>query len=169
MAAPNQKLKNFVAFVDGRGLAGQVSEFTPPVLTLKTEEIRAGGMDAPEEVVMGMEALTCEFIMESYNPDVLSLFGMVEGGVVPVTLRGALEDVDGSVEAIEYNMRGKIKSIDPGTWKPGENTQITVGMSLTYFRHRQAGRVITEIDVPGMVRIVGGTDQLANQRRALGI
>ena len=40
-------LKNFNLFVDGRGYAGRTEEVTPPKLTIKTEELRAGGMDAP--------------------------------------------------------------------------------------------------------------------------
>ena len=37
-------LKNFSAFVDGRGYAGRVDEITLPKLTIKMEEYRAGGM-----------------------------------------------------------------------------------------------------------------------------
>ena len=48
--------KNFNLFVDGKGFAGQIEEFTPPKLTLKTEEFRAAGMDAPIELTMGLEA-----------------------------------------------------------------------------------------------------------------
>ena len=40
-------LKNINLFIDGRGYAGKVDEFDPPKLTIKTEEFRAGGMDAP--------------------------------------------------------------------------------------------------------------------------
>jgi P2 family phage contractile tail tube protein len=36
-------LKNFNLFVDGRGYAGRAEEVTPPKLTIKTEELRAGG------------------------------------------------------------------------------------------------------------------------------
>ncbi|SMG63879.1 Phage major tail tube protein, partial [methanotrophic bacterial endosymbiont of Bathymodiolus sp.] len=54
-------LKNMALFVDGRGFAGNVEELTLPKLTLKTEEFRNGGMDAPIEVEMGMEKLESEF------------------------------------------------------------------------------------------------------------
>lgn len=50
-------LKNFNLFVDGRGYAGNVSEYTPPNLAVQTEDHRAGGMDAPIALDMGMEGL----------------------------------------------------------------------------------------------------------------
>ena len=56
-------LKNFNLFVDGRGYAGRAEEVTPPKLTIKTEEIRNGGMDAPISVDLGMEKLECQFIL----------------------------------------------------------------------------------------------------------
>lgn len=40
-------LKNFNAFVDGRGYAGRIDEISLPKLSIKTEEHRAGGMDIP--------------------------------------------------------------------------------------------------------------------------
>lgn len=43
-------LKNFSLFVDGRGYAGKAEEVTPPKLTIKTEEFRGGGMDAPIDI-----------------------------------------------------------------------------------------------------------------------
>ena len=52
-----QTLTNMNLFVDGRSLAGRVNELTLPKLRRKTEENRAGGMDAPVKQAMGMEAL----------------------------------------------------------------------------------------------------------------
>ncbi len=50
-------LRNFNVFVDGRGYAGKIEEITLPKLTIKTEEYRAGGMDIPISIDMGMEKL----------------------------------------------------------------------------------------------------------------
>ena len=71
--------KNMNLFVDGRGYAGQVEEFNAPKLTLKTEEFRAGGMDAPIELTMGMEKLECDFSLVAYDQKVLVAFGVKEG------------------------------------------------------------------------------------------
>ncbi|AMW35750.1 hypothetical protein HEQ62_10815 [Haematospirillum jordaniae] len=40
--AARDVLKNINLFVDGRGYAGQLSEYSPPSLALVTEDFRAG-------------------------------------------------------------------------------------------------------------------------------
>lgn len=161
--------KNFNMFVDGKGYAGQVEEFNPPKLTLVTEEFRAGGMDAPVDLTMGMEKLTCDWSMKSYDRDVLSLFGVKEGVIVPVTVREALESYDGTVTAVIRSLRGKITEIDEGTSKPGEAAMLKITMSLNYYKMTHGGRVVHEIDVENNVRIINGVDALAPIRSALGM
>lgn len=161
--------KNFNMFVDGRGYAGQVEEFNPPKLTLVTEEFRAGGMDAPIDLTMGMEKLTCDWSMKVYDRDVLSLFGVKEGAIVPVTVREALESHDGTVTTVIRSLRGKITELDEGTSKPGEAAMLKITMSLNYYKMTHGGRVVHEIDVENMVRIINGVDALAPIRSALGM
>lgn len=161
--------KNFNLFVDGRGYAGQVAEFNAPKLATVEEEFRAGGMDAPIDVGMGLQKLVSDFSLFAYDDKVLALFGVVQGNNVPLTVREALESFDGTSKAVVHTMRGKITELDPGTSKPGELAQLKVAMSLTYYKMTHDGRVIHEIDVENMVRVINGTDQLANQRRALGL
>lgn len=161
--------KNLNLFIDGRGMAGQVEEMTPPKLVLKTEEFRAGGMDVPIELTMGMEKLEAEFSLISYDKNVLALFGVSEGNFVPFVLRKALESYDGGVTPVVITMRGKIKQIDPGTVKPGEKASLKFSIALNYYKQEHAGEVIYEIDVENMVRIVNGVDALAAQRSALGL
>lgn len=66
-------LKNLNLFVDGRGHAGHVDEVTLPKLTIKTEEHRAGGMDLPVELDMGMEKLEASIVLSDTNPDIFRL------------------------------------------------------------------------------------------------
>ena len=82
-------LRNCDLFVDGRGYAGKVEEMTPPKLTVQTEEYRAGGMDAPVELDMGMEKLECGFSLGAVDAGVLKLWGLRAGARVPLTFRGA--------------------------------------------------------------------------------
>ncbi|WP_183142474.1 phage major tail tube protein, partial [Pseudomonas coronafaciens] len=49
-----ETLSNLNLFVDGVSFQGDVPSLTLPKLTIKTEEHRAGGMDAPVELDMGM-------------------------------------------------------------------------------------------------------------------
>jgi len=162
-------LKNFNLFVDGRGHAGQIEEYSPPTLTIATEDFRAGGMDAPAPIDMGMEALETSFRLRSFDADVLAQFGVAEGAWVGFTARGALENHDGTVKAIVHTMRGRITSLEQGTWSGGQPTSLGVTMKLIYYRLEIDKVVIHEIDVENMVRVVNGTDRLAAQRAALGI
>lgn len=159
--------KNFNLFVDGVGYAGQVDEFTPPVLTLQTEEFRAGGMDVPIKLTMGMEAMDCDFSMKKYDRNVLSMFGIREGANVPLTVAEALESFDGTVTEVVRTMRGKITELDEGTSKPGEIPVLKVTLNLTYYKMTHGGRVVHEIDVENMTRVINGVDALAGIRAAL--
>lgn len=168
MAARNI-IKNMTVSVDGRGYAGNVMEYTPPVLTLLTEEHRAGGMDAPITLDMGMEALETSFVMRSYDRQVLRQFGVSEGNNVPFVGRGAMQSYDGTWRPTIHTMRGKITSLDRGTWQPGQAASMTVTMRLDYYREDHDGVLVHEIDIENMVRTVDGVDLLADLRSALGV
>ena len=83
-------LKNMSLFVDGKGYAGCIEDITLPKLTLKTEEYHAGGMDVPIEIELGMEKLECQFSLYKFDKSVLGLFGITQGSLTPLTIRGSL-------------------------------------------------------------------------------
>lgn len=169
MAAPRDIRKNLNLFVDGQGYAGQLDEFNPPKLTEKQEEYRGGGMDLPVELGMGMEKLEADFSLIAYDRNVLALFGVAPGQSVPFVVREALESEDGTVTPVVHTMRGKIKAIDPGTSKAGDKPTLKAMLALRYYKLEHGGQVIHEIDAENMVRVINGTDQLTQQRQALGI
>ncbi|QAU22893.1 phage major tail tube protein [Dyella sp. M7H15-1] len=169
MGAPRSVLKNLNLFVDGRGYAGQVEDINLPKLSLKTEEFRGGGMDAPVELTMGMEKLEMDFSLICYDRDLLMLFGVVEGKQVQCTVRGFLESFDGSTSAVMINVRGKVKEIDRGTWKPGDKASLKISMALSYYKEAHDAAVISEVDVENMVYNSGGVDLLQAARQALGM
>lgn len=162
-------LKNFSLFVDGRGYAGQIDQYSPPDLSLTVEDFRAGGMDAPIALDMGQEGMETSFVLAAYDADVLRLWGVRQGGAVAMTARGALESYDGTVRPVVHRMRGTITSLQRGDWQPGTKAQLTVTARLDYYAEEIAGETVTEIDVINMVRVIGTVDQLAAQRAALGI
>ncbi|MBY6056750.1 phage major tail tube protein [Leisingera daeponensis] len=162
-------LKAFNLFVDGHGHAGKMGDYTPPSPSIAAEEYRAGGMDGPVDIDMGQEKMTTSFVLRNYSATVLSLWGVAPGRLIQVTARGSLESEDGTVKAVVHNIRGKILQGDRGTWSPGQSASLTVNMSVEYFKETIDGQVIAEVDVINMVRIVGGVDQLAERRAALGI
>ena len=161
-------LKYLNLFVDGRGYAGKIEEYTPPALALALEEFRGGGMDAPIDIDMGTEKLTCGFVLVSYDADVLALWGLKAGADVQITARGSLENPDGSTEKVAHKMRGKIVSRDPGTWGSGNKPSLTVQCSLIYYQEKIGDRVVLELDPINMVRVVDGVDQLAEHRKNIG-
>ena len=167
--AARDVLKNLTLWVDGKGMAGQIQDVNPPKLTLKTDDFMGGGMPAPVKITMGMEGLESDFSLIAYDRDVLALFGVVEGSSVPLTIRGALESFDGTVTPVVMNMRGKVTSMDPGTWKPGEVPSLKGTLALSYYKMQHGDKVVHEIDVENMVCIINGTDTLATLRSALGL
>jgi P2 family phage contractile tail tube protein len=167
--AARDVLKNINLFVDGRGYAGQIDEYNAPDLTVTTEDYRAGGMDTAVAIEMGQEPLETSFSLIAYDADVLALWGVAEGASVPFTVRGALESFDGTVKPVVHEMRGKITSLQRGTWAPGQKPALNVTMRLVYYKETHDGRVLYEIDVENMIRVVNGVDRLAAQRAALGL
>lgn len=169
MAVASKILKNFNLYFDGNDFVGQVDEFTPPNLSIKEEDYRAGGMDAPISIDMGMEKMDTDFTLNGYSSDVLTRFGIAEGQTVPLVGRGALEDINGNITAVVITMTGTIKSIESGAWKPGEKSTLKVSMNLRYYKYVMASETLHEIDVLNYIRKINGVDQLAETRTAMGI
>lgn len=169
MAAAKDILKYLNLFVEGRGYAGSIEEYSPPDLTTTTEEVRAGGMDAPIDVDMGLEKLTCSFVLVGYDDDVLALWGVKENGGISLRAKGSLESLDGTTKAVTHEMRGKITQLGRGSWGAGNKPSLTITMSLTYYKEMHDSRVLFELDPINMVRVIDGVDQLAEHRKNIGL
>lgn len=161
-------LKNFNLFVDGRGYAGRVEELTPPKLAIKTEELRAGGMDAPAEIDMGMEKIESTFTLIEHDPELLKQFGVVSGTAVALTLRGALVD-DTTTTPMVIRLQGMFKEIDFGKFKAGDKPAMQCSVTCRYYALEIGNKKIIEIDIDNMTRVIDGVDQMAEVRAALGI
>lgn len=165
-----RKLKNFDLFQNGNDWRGQVAEVNLPKLARKMEAWRGGGMNAELEADMGMEKLEAELTFGGYMYDVIREFGITKVDGVLLRFAGAAQrDDTGEVDAIEVVMRGRYSEIDPGKHKPGDNTEFKVKAALAYYKLTVNGEVLAEIDILGMVEIIGGVDRLAEQRRAIGL
>lgn len=169
MAIAERILKKFNLFIEAKGFAGQVDELQLPKLALKTEDYQAAGMDAPLAIEVGMEKLESTVTLASYDPDVISLFGLAEGNDVALQARGALESLDGSVEPVVVTLRGKITSMEFDPWKPGATSKLKFTLSVRYYAYTQGGRPIHEIDIRNFKRVVDGSDQLEQIRNAIGL
>lgn len=166
-----RKLKHFSLFVESQGYAGRVEELTLPKLSRKTEEFRAGGMNAPVEIDMGMEKLEAEFTLAEYSEDILSLWGVKNNAQIGLRFKGSIEADDeiGGVTPIEVVLRGRWREIDMGNWKGGDNTTLKVSVAASYYKYTSKGRGIIEIDVTNLVEKINGEDRLLQHRAAIGM
>lgn len=165
-AALPRQLKAFNLYFDGNSYAGRCDALTLPAMAFLMEEHRAGGMDAPKKLEMGMEAMTATITISDYDPAIISLIG-VDG--FPLVARGAVQAQGRVAEPVVVNMRGILATTEFSEWKPGTKSTKTLTYELDYFRYRQADVEYVEIDIINMVRRIGGVDQLATQRAAIGL
>ncbi|MBV0900071.1 MAG: phage major tail tube protein [Wolbachia endosymbiont of Fragariocoptes setiger] len=161
-------LRSFNVFVDGRGYAGKIDEITLPKLTIKTEEYRAGGMDIPISIDMGMEKLEADFTFAEYDSELFRLFGLIDGSSVSLTLRGGMQG-SSNIEAVIINLRGIFKEFDFSSWKPAEKATLKCSVAAHYYKLTISGQELIEIDAENMIRKINGIDQLALLQTVLGI
>ncbi|WP_321336589.1 phage major tail tube protein [Breoghania sp.] len=166
MAAFPRVLRNMNLYVDGVSYAGKCASITLPPLSLVLEAIRNGGMDAPIGHDMGMEQMDFSAVMDSFEPELLALFGIEN---TPIVARGAVKAQGGEVEPVVVTMRGKFVSLEHGEWAPGSKAQNTFTGNLSYLKYEQNDIQFAEIDILNMIRSFNGVDQLEAQRAALGL
>lgn len=169
MAMIPETLTNLNLFVDGVSFQGEVPSLTLPKLTLKMEEHRAGGMDMPVELDMGMEKQEANFTTTGVRREAMRFFGLSDTTAFSGTFRGAFKGQRGAVKAVVVTLRGSLKEVDMGDWKAGDKAEIKHAIGVTYYKLEVDGRVLYEIDPLGMKRVIDGVDQLQAQRAALGL
>ncbi|MDN7856547.1 phage major tail tube protein [Burkholderia cepacia] len=164
-----ETLYNCNAFVDGRGYAGRATSMTPPKLKIKTDDFRAGGMDATIKVDQGMEALDASFAMSTMEYEVLRFFGLVDQGAFNGVFRAVFMDRSGKTKSVAVYLRGMLYEVDPGDWKPGDKVEAKFSVSCDYYKLEVAGAIVHEIDILACKRVINGVDQLAEVRKGLGM
>ncbi|TGH28146.1 MAG: phage major tail tube protein [Aphanocapsa feldmannii 277cI] len=159
-------LKNFNIIVDGEGYAGLAESITLPEFTIKTEEYRGAGMDAPIDIDMGMEKLDVTFSMSDPTPRLLRMLGKAD---VPLTARAAYQRDGEPAVPWALEARGLLKKYAPGDFKSGEKNTFSYEMNCTYLKLIYEGTVDVEIDLINSMRVIGGKDQLSEYREALAL
>ncbi|MFC5372896.1 phage major tail tube protein [Brevundimonas faecalis] len=159
-------LKGWTAFVDGFGQAGVSAGGKLPVIKFKTDEHKDGGMDAPEDIALGMEKLEWELTLNKLSPIALKTVGRPD---VPITLRGSMEDEAGNKKPVVAQLRTPVFEVDKGEWGEAKKVELKLKGTATYYRLTIGGEEIYEIDTRGLVRRIGGVDQLAQRRANLGL
>jgi len=83
--------------------------------------------------------------------------------------RASFKGLKGQVKAVVVTLRGGLKEVDMGDWKPADKAEIKHAMKLVYYKLEIDGRVMYEIDFLNMIQVIDGVDQLAAERSALGL
>jgi len=169
MAIPSV-LKAYSLFVDGRGYAGK-ADLELPELSLVTEEYAAGGMSGKIKLDMGLvSALDAKFKLHDYDPDILTQWGLINGNAVALVFRGAKQDDVGSAPVpIKVTMRGQIQMLGMGSWEAGAKTTLECTLNCRSYALEVGGKTVISIDAELMTRFVGGVDQMAALRGAIGL
>jgi len=163
------KLKNFNFFAAGTSFIHQVPEITLPKITAKTEEYRGGGMLGPTDIDLGLEKLELELTIGGIAVPLMRQMGMVGVASALSRFAGAYqEEGSGTWASGELVTRGKWVEFDPGSAKPGEDTEHKFKQTAAYLRWDINGSTEIEIDFLNNIYRVGGVDRLAEMRAILG-
>ena len=159
-------LKDSQIFIDGHGYAGRAQKVKLPKLSLKTEELWAGGMSGPIEIAMGHEKLEATVELFEWSPKVIELFGNIDHAGTGLRIMAALERDDGSEETVgvEVELRGRVKVIDHGDIEQGKIAPMTAEIAVSYYKYSHDGRELIEIDMTAP-----GGDLSAARRAAIGL
>jgi uncharacterized protein len=161
-------LKDYNCFLDGLGKVGLADEITLPTLELTTEDHRAGGMDVPIALDLGMEALELSVALSEHDPEVFKNFGKRDQNGVSFTFLANMVD-DTNVTPYRVKTRGMIKMIEPGTIQTGQKNPLNFTMRLRYYELAIGNEELIAIDADNFIRRIDGVDVLAERRANLGL
>lgn len=164
MAYP-RTIRNFNAFVDGFGYFGIATEAKLPAVKVQTEAHRGAGMEGPVGIDMGLEGMTSEITFSEWSPALLKKLGRQERFVFRPMQMG---ETDFTATTIIATVGGLITSPEMGDLKPGTNSTLKLSMDVRYYRLEIDGQEIWEIDLVNAKRVIGGVDQMASARAAMG-
>jgi P2 family phage contractile tail tube protein len=163
-------LKNIAAYVNGLGYQGRLDEIELPDIEVKTEDFRLGGMDGESDQDMGLKKMVTKITISDPDSPLLKLVGVTGGNSARLDLRGAFKrDSDNTTSAVVAEIGGVFRKVSFGKWKAGEKAPFEYEATVNYYRLTIDGDEIFEIDVENMIRRIGGFDQLADIRAALGM
>jgi P2 family phage contractile tail tube protein len=165
MALP-RLIKNFNAFHDGISYFGLVDEAKLPAVKIQTEAHRGSGMDGPVGQDVGMEGMASEMTFSEWSPAILKSLGKKDRFVLRPAMSSA---TDFTASTIIATLSGLITTSEPGDLKPGTKSTLKVVMDVQTYKLELDGEVIFDIDLVNARRVIGGVDQLAEIRRAMGV
>lgn len=159
-------IRNFNAFVDGISYFGKATTAKLPQPKIQTEAHRGAGMDGPVGLDMGVEGMTSELTFAEWDPVIVKKIGTQQR----IVLRPAAQ-ADGDVEAtaIIATIGGLVTTTESGDLNPGQNATLRMEIDVRSYKLEIGGETVIDIDMVNAKRVIGGVDQLAAIRKAMGI
>ncbi len=164
-STPAYILRNCAMWLKDDVKLGQVTEMTVPAFKVKTEGMRAAGMVMEREIPMGYERENARFKMAGLDPASVSAINGMAGTQDTLMITGALVDEDGTTNNATLYLRGFVKELDPGTWKPGSPSETDYAFAWEYLKLEIGGAVMIEADDFDVS--IGGQSQTGGLRAAL--
>ncbi len=165
MAYP-RTIRNYSAFLDGVGYFGKCTKATLPAVKMTTMAHRGAGMDGPLAVDMGTEAMKAAMSFMEWAPELYRQFG----NRPRLTLRpAAMGERDFAADAIEFEVGGKCSGLDHDELSAGAEMKLMLDFEVDYYRIAHNGTDVVEIDIERGIRKIGGVDQMAELRTAMGL
>lgn len=159
-------LRNYNVFIDGVSYFGLSTEAKMPWPKIQTEAHRGAGMDGPVGQDMGMEAMSAEATFAEWSPALLKRIGTD----TRVVFRPAAQASGArTADTIIATVGGLVTTAEGGDLKPGTGANLKLVWDVRQFKLEINNEVIWDINLVTGKRVVGGVDQLAELRRAMGI
>lgn len=163
----SEMLNDFNAYKDGNKIIGTTAEFTLPEIETPSETISMLGMIGEIDVpaVGKVSAMEMEIPFNNLADDIYSFFDL--SAACNLTLRGAMQVIDPATHAKSFLqtrivIRGSVKKITTGTFKPASPGNPSVTTTVNYILIEYNGQQMLEIDKENCVFKVKGKDILAD-------
>lgn len=169
MASYPTVINNFRVY-DGENtneIVGTTGEITLPTLEQKTSTVSGAGIlgEIEEGVVGHFGSIKMDIPFRVISTDVFKL--MRTDKPTGITIRGAVQGIDTSnsqatFSQMKVTVKGKVKSVNPGKVKAGEQMDCSITLELTYIKIEYDNKVGLELDKLNSVYKVDGVDMLAD-------
>ena len=161
-------IRNHNVYVDGESYFGRALQTKLPVPTVQTSAHRGAGMPGTVGLDMGLEAMSLESEFAEWAEYLLARLGNM-GEIV--CRPAARRDDEDEYTSYVVTAEGLITTSTGDTLNPGDinSSKLMLKMDVRRYRLEADGKTIHDIDVVRGKRVIGGSDQEAGLRRAMGL
>lgn len=161
------------SYVDGNADYYPTTEFELPEIAALTADITgaglAGKIEAP--VVGQIDSMETKMTLRVPTAQAMALSA---GKAISVENYADIQNFDSGANEYAHTqmrsvIRGRTKSVNPGTLQRGETTDAEITIETHYLKVEFDGKTACEIDKFGYKAVVNGVDLLADVRSNLGM